>query len=128
MAICYRPHTASAAAKIVDEDYSDALTAVRGSRKETASARMLNRVAATEQARQEEARGHGVSRFGILITITEPNEKEMPNAEAVMKSLSQQARLRIRRRYASQQISFAASLGVGVHLPENLTAAGMIQQ
>ena len=128
VAICYRPHTASAAAKIVDEDYSDALTAVRGSRKETASARMLNRVAATEQARQEEARGHGVSRFGILITITEPNEKEMPNAEAVMKSLSQQARLRIRRRYASQQISFAASLGVGVHLPENLTAAGMIQQ
>lgn len=127
VALCYRPHSAAEAAKIVDDDYSDALQAVRGSRKATPSAQAMIRLASTEQATKEEARGHGVSRFGILLTITETDEAKIPNADAVLKSLSQQARIKIRRRYGSQQISFAAGLGLGVLIPEHVSTAGMMQ-
>jgi hypothetical protein len=51
----------------------------------------------------------------------------LPNAEEVMKSLTQRARMQIRRRYASQQISFAAGLGIGVLIPEHLSATAKTQ-
>lgn len=140
IALCYRPHTAGEAASIVDKDAVDARQATKQERqrKGVASARKEQRELAAETARQAEALGHGLTRFGVLMTLTEPardldrdgvavGEDRMPNAEAVLKSLTQQARLLVRRRYASQQISFAAGLGVGVLIPEHLSAAAMVQ-
>lgn len=138
VALCYRPHTASEAASIVDKDAVDARegTKQERQRKGVASARKEQRELAAETARQAEAMGHGLTRFAVLVTITEPapgasgdptEEDRMPNAEAVLKSMGQQARLKLRRRYASQQISFAAGLGVGILIPEHLSSVAMIR-
>lgn len=116
VAVVYRPHSAGDAAEIVDDDYKNALVAARSARGVVSAAATL-RVGATEQAREEQARGHGVTRFGILITITEPVGGDVPRIDAITRDLSAQARLKIRRCYRYQAAAFAAGLGIGVVLP-----------
>lgn len=140
VSVIYRPHTAGEAASIVDKDAIDARqgTKQERQRKGVASARKEQREVAAEIARQAEALGHGLSRFGVLITVTVPapdsasdknmfRESELPNVEAIVKSLTQQARLTIRRRFANQQFSFGAGLGIGLLIPEHQDAATMVQ-
>ncbi|MFI5775940.1 SCO6880 family protein [Nocardia sp. NPDC051570] len=116
--IVYRPHSAADAAEIVDDDYKNALVAQQSERGVVSAAATL-RVGATQQAREEQARGHGVTRFGALVTITEPLRGDLPRIEAITRDLSTQARLKIRRCYRYQAAAFAASLGCGVILPEH---------
>ncbi|SUH71891.1 Uncharacterised protein [Nocardia africana] len=118
--IVYRPHSADAATKIVDDDHRDSLIA-NDTARGIGSAQAALRVEATGQAREEQARGHGVTRFGVLITITEPEKAELPRIDALIKALSTQSRLKIRRSYRYQAAAFAASLGMGVLLPEMAT-------
>ncbi|MBL1080075.1 TraC family protein [Nocardia sp. 2] len=117
VAIVYRPHSAGDAAQIVDGDYKDALVAEQTERG-VGSATAVMRVRATEAAREEQARGHGVTRFGALITVTEPAGADLPALEAITKDLSSQARLRIRRCYRYQAAAFSACLGAGALLPQ----------
>lgn len=120
VAIVYRPHSAADASEIVDDDYKNALVAQQSERGVVSAAATL-RVGATQQAREEQARGHGVTRFGALVTITEPLRGDLPRIEAITRDLSTQARLKIRRCYRYQGAAFAASLGCGVILPEHAT-------
>ncbi|MFD4457882.1 SCO6880 family protein [Nocardia sp. NPDC058480] len=120
IAIVYRPHSAADAAEIVDDDFKNALVAQQSERGVVSAAATL-RVGATQQAREEQARGHGVTRFGALVTITEPLRGDLPRIEAITRDLSTQARLKIRRCYRYQSAAFAASLGCGVILPEHAT-------
>ncbi|RJO77652.1 hypothetical protein D5S18_07920 [Nocardia panacis] len=119
VAVVYRPHSAAEATKIADNDFRDALVATQNQRGGITSAASVIRVAATEQARIEQARGHGVSRYGLLVTVTSPADADLPRIEALTKDLAVQCRLRIRRSYRYQAAAFAASLGVGVLLPEH---------
>ncbi|MBO0854492.1 MAG: hypothetical protein J2P18_12075 [Nocardia sp.] len=118
IAIVFRPHSAADAAEIVDDDYKNALVAQQSERGVVSASATL-RVGATQQAREEQARGHGVTRFGALVTITEPLRGDLPRIEAITRDLSTQARLKIRRCYRYQAAGFAASLGCGVILPEH---------
>lgn len=135
VAICYRPHSGAEAAKLVDQDANNKSEKVKQERqtRKFAKAKSEQDAVAANEARYAEAMGHGLTRFGVLITVTSPAAAEagaktqLPNAEAVMKSLTQRARLKIRSRYASQQISFAASLGVGVHIPEHVSGLSKAQ-
>ncbi|MGV9638103.1 SCO6880 family protein [Nocardia rhamnosiphila] len=118
VALVLRPHSGADATKIVDSDYKNALMAEQSARG-VVSAHARMRVGATEQAREEQARGHGVTRFGILITVTEPADgADLPRVDAITRDLSVQARLRIRRCYRYQAAAFSAGLGTGVLLPE----------
>ncbi|WP_067694639.1 SCO6880 family protein [Nocardia jejuensis] len=117
VAVIYRPHSAGDAADIVDNDYKDALVAAQTERG-VGSATAAIRVEATEQARGEQARGHGVTRVGYLITVTAQNDTELPSIEAITKDLASQTRLKIRRCYRYQAAAFAASMGAGALLPE----------
>ncbi|WP_019925551.1 SCO6880 family protein [Nocardia sp. BMG111209] len=120
VALVLRPHAAADAAGIVDDDYKNALVATQ-SGKGVVSAHATLRVGATEQAREEQARGHGVTRFGVLITVTSPVGADLPRIDALTQDLSVQARLRVRRAHYYQAAAFAGSLGVGVLLPEMAT-------
>lgn len=120
VALVLRPHAAADAANIVDDDFKNALVAQQ-SGQGVVSAHAMLRVGATEQAREEQARGHGVSRFGVLVTVTVPAGTDLPRIDALTGDLSDQARLRIRRAYYYQAAAFAGSLGVGVLLPQMAT-------
>lgn len=113
VSIIYRPHSAEETAKIVDADYKNArakLTGTQGLAK--ASAEM--HVASTKAAREAEARGHGLCRFGVMLTVTEPHGGDLPAVEAVIKALSTQSRLRVRRCHGFHDAAFAAGLGIGM--------------
>ncbi|MFE3795774.1 hypothetical protein KHQ06_24470 [Nocardia tengchongensis] len=118
VAVVYRLHSAAEAADLVDSDYKDALAAEQTERG-IASASASIRVDNTRAARQEQARGAGLTRFGALITITDALDGDLPGIEASVRAMSAAARLRVRRCYAAQAATFAASLGIGLILPEH---------
>lgn len=70
----------------------------------------------------EVARGHGLTRFGILITVTQPvGSADVPRVDALVRDLSLQSQLQVRRSFCWQSAAFWSSLGVGVIPPEHTT-------
>ncbi|WP_182348748.1 SCO6880 family protein [Tomitella gaofuii] len=118
VAVVYRPHTAGDSTKIVDDDYRNA-AAAQQSQRGLASVQAAMDVDLTRQARDEQAVGHGVSRFGVLITVTSPAAADIPRIDALVSDLGIQSRLKIRRCYQFQAAAFASSLGIGVLLPDH---------
>jgi len=116
--IIYRLHSAGDATRMVDSDYRDALAAEQTERG-IASAAASIRVANTGAARQEQARGAGLTRFGMLITVSDRLDADMPGIEASVQAMTAASRLGIRRCYGYQAAAFAASLGIGLILPEH---------
>ncbi|MEV0768514.1 SCO6880 family protein [Nocardia salmonicida] len=118
VAIVYRLHSAAEATSLVDSDFRDALAAEQTERGiSSASARI--RVGNTQAAREEQARGAGLTRFGLLVTVTDHLDGDLPGIEASIKGMAAASRLTVRRCYGYQAAGFAASLGIGLILPEH---------
>lgn len=118
VAVVYRLHSAAEAANLVDSDFRDAVAAEQTGRGiATASARI--RVGNTQASREEQARGAGLTRFGVLVTVTDHLDGDLPGVDASVKGMSAASRLMVRRCYGSQAAAFAASLGIGLILPEH---------
>ena len=123
--IVYRPHASAEAVKMVDKDYTDA-TMAEGSSRGTVSAAAKIKVGLTEEARNEQAQGAGVTRVGMLITITSPVGGDMPAIDSLVRDASATCRVSVRRCYSFQDAAFAGGLGIGVVLPEHVTiSAGL---
>ncbi|WP_232840022.1 SCO6880 family protein [Nocardia aurea] len=118
VAIVYRLHSAAEATSLVDSDFRDAVAAEQTERG-IASASARIRVGNTQAAREEQARGAGLTRFGVLVTVTDHLDGDLPGIEASVKAMSAASRLSVRRCYGSQAAAFAASLGIGLVLPEH---------
>ncbi|WP_216917779.1 SCO6880 family protein [Nocardia noduli] len=118
VALFYRLHSAAEATSLVDSDFRDAIAAEQTERG-IASASARIRVGNTSAAREEQARGAGLTRFGALVTVTDHLDGDLPGIEASVKAMSAASRLSVRRCYGSQAASFAASLGIGLVLPEH---------
>ncbi|MGC4989880.1 SCO6880 family protein [Nocardia salmonicida] len=118
VAIVYRLHSAAEATSLVDSDFRDAVAAEQTERGiSSASARI--RVGNTQAAREEQARGAGLTRFGVLVTVTDHLDGDLPGIEASVKGMAAASRLTVRRCYGYQAAGFAASLGIGLILPEH---------
>ncbi len=118
VAIVYRLHSAAEATSLVDSDFRDAVAAEQTERGiSSASARI--RVGNTQTAREEQARGAGLTRFGVLVTVTDHLDGDLPGIEASVKGMAAASRLTVRRCYGYQAAAFAASLGIGLILPEH---------
>lgn len=120
VAICYRPHSPSEAVDIVESDYKNAISG-RNSQRGIGSVEAGMRVDATEQQREEQGRGHGLTRLGILVTVTTPEDGDRPRADSLTKELGVRSRLLLRRVYFDQAAAFAATLGIGVLIPEHVS-------
>lgn len=126
VAIIYRPHSAADATDIVNRDHRDATSAMNNGRGlVTAKAKL--EVAATEQSRMEVARGHGLTRFGILITVTQPaNSSDVPRIHHLVRDLAIQSQLQIRRSFCWQAPAFWSSMGIGVIPPEHTSIPSFV--
>ncbi|MGY2092841.1 SCO6880 family protein [Nocardia gipuzkoensis] len=118
VAVVYRLHSAAEATSLVDSDFRDAVAAEQTERG-IASASARIRVGNTQAAREEQARGAGLTRFGVLVTVTDHLEGDLPGIEASVKGMAAASRLSVRRCYGTQAAAFAASLGIGLILPEH---------
>ncbi|WP_329410782.1 hypothetical protein OG563_00360 [Nocardia vinacea] len=118
VAIVYRLHSAAEATTLVDSDFRDAVAAEQTERG-IASASARIRVANTQASREEQARGAGLTRFGALVTVTDHLDGDLPGIEASVQGMAAASRLGVRRCYGTQAAAFAASLGIGLILPEH---------
>lgn len=119
VAFVYRPHTPAEAADIVQRDYKNALSGRNSHRKGIVSVESEMAVEATSRQREEQGRGHGLTLLGLLITVTVPEDGDLPNAASITDQLSIRSQLRVRRMFLQQAPAFAASLGIGVLLPDH---------
>lgn len=120
VAIVYRIHNEAEAVKLVDTDFKNALSAEQA-KTGIGSAEASIRVDNTRAARIEQARGAGLTRFGMLITLTAPRDADHPQLAAELEGMTSAARIGVQRVYGGQDSAFAGSLGLGILLPEYAT-------
>ncbi|MGW7514252.1 SCO6880 family protein [Streptomyces sp. NPDC054796] len=113
--LLYRPHTPAEGARVVQQDYKNALFSAQQS--QIGQARDDAEVTAARRTTEEQAQGHGVIRFGLLITATVNSQAELPEAAAAVDNLAPAARIAVRPVYGSQAAAFAAALPLGLVLP-----------
>ncbi|MEU1377886.1 SCO6880 family protein [Streptomyces triculaminicus] len=133
VSLIYRPHSPAEAATIADRDFRAARSRTETTRNGQAHAEAEYIAAA--QTRQEEARGAGLTLFGLVVTATvldnddEADERNgegggknrMQAAEVAVENLSAPARIALRYAWGSQDAGFLAALPIGVILPEHMT-------
>jgi hypothetical protein len=113
--LLYRPHTRAEGARVVQQDYKNALFNAQQS--QIGQARDDAEVTAARRTSEEQAQGHGVIRFGLLITATVNSAAELPTAAAAVDNLAPASRIAVRPVYGSQAAAFAAALPLGLVLP-----------
>ncbi|MFJ4829848.1 SCO6880 family protein [Streptomyces sp. NPDC088747] len=113
--LLYRPHTRAEGARVVQQDYKNALFNAQQS--QIGQARDDAELTAARRTTEEQAQGHGVIRFGLLITATVNSAAELPKAAATVDNLAPAARIAVRPVYGSQAAAFAAALPLGLVLP-----------
>ncbi|MES4886056.1 SCO6880 family protein [Streptomyces sp. NPDC000349] len=113
--LLYRPHSPADGARVVQQDYKHALFAAQ--QQQIGKAREDAEVIAARRTTEEQAQGHGVIRFGMLITATVNAAADLPKAAAAVDNLAPAARIAVRPVYGSQAAAFAAALPLGLVLP-----------
>jgi hypothetical protein len=123
--LVYRPHTPGEAARIVDRDVR---TATTGQNPYRAVAREQSAIRAIEQSAREEAEGAGITRFSLLVSVTAHSAEELEEITAIMDGLQGTARLELRPMFGGQAAAFAATLPVGVILPEHASLPASVRE
>ncbi|PPF91326.1 hypothetical protein C5C03_00440 [Clavibacter michiganensis] len=115
--LLYRPIPAGEATSVVEAGVNDATFA--GSQGRRTTARQAQKLSFAKKTAEEEARGAGLVRFGMIVTVSCAGPSEFPRLEKAIPSLSNQARLRVREALGNQAVYFQAGLPLGVILPEH---------
>jgi len=119
VAICYRPHAPVESARIIERDLKHAKSGMNRFRKAGPSFEAQERLNDVEEQREDQGQGHGLTMVGLMVTVTVPEDADVPKADAVTKDLGVRSRLRLQRMWFSQDTAFAATLGVGVLMPSH---------
>ena len=119
VALCYRPHSPAEAAGVVERDLKHATSGLNRFRRNGPTFEAQERYNTVDEQREEQGRGHGLTRVGLLVTVTVPEDADVPKADSITKDLGVRSRLRLERMWLTQGAGFAASLGVGVLLPSH---------
>lgn len=112
LTMTYRPFDPARAVRAVESAVDKAEFRVTGSARPTARAKAAR--AAARRAADEEARGAGLVQFDMLVTATVSSAQALPDATAMIDSLSAAARVQLRPVNGSQDSAFAACLPLGV--------------
>jgi hypothetical protein len=128
--LLYRPHDAARSAELVERDRRDALFAAQGGGRRGPSARNVVSVQAAEQAAREEARGAGLTRFGMMVTATVigADRDTVRQVESTVDSLGTASRIVLRRLWGSQSAGFLAALPLGLVIPAHLKVPASVRE
>lgn len=115
--LLYRPIPADQTTKVVDQEQNDARFAGSQSRN---SARARQRLMAAQKTASEEAMGAGLTRFGLILTITASDAEDFSKWDRKVPGLFSRAKLRVRPALANQAVTFQAGLPLGLVLPDHM--------
>src|SRR5699024_2447505 len=111
--LMYRPISPYRAAHVVESDKRNAMVRANSDKGTAAGSRALQE---TTQTAEEQAAGHGLTNFSMLVTATVEPGTNMREVQAGMDELGA-GRVRLRPAYGSQAGACAASVPVGVVCP-----------
>ena len=77
-------------------------------------------LAAAQKTAQEEALGSGLTRFGLIITISMKDETELRKFDRTVHGMVSHAKLRVREALANQAVTFQAGLPLGMVVPDHM--------
>lgn len=120
--LIYQPYVPSAATTIVNKDHNDAKQSVR-THIGKLSERSVVRVEAAEAARQEQARGAGMTRVSMIVTVTVPVETDSQKIETLVTDLGLSAATPLEPALDEQLATYEAGLGFGVVLAEQASVS-----
>lgn len=113
--ILYRPIDSARTASLVERDQNRART--RLTSKPNGSARLEQDLMAANATAEEEAKGAGLTYFGLVVSATVSNPERLSEAVAAVEhELAPSSRIQLRRAYGSHDAVFAATLPLGVML------------
>jgi len=115
--LLYRPIPADQTSTVVENEQKDAMFS--GSQQRV-SVRARQRLAAAQKTAQEEALGSGLTRFGLIITISVKDEAELKKFDRTVPGLVSHAKLRVREALANQAVTFQAGLPLGMVVPDHM--------
>ena len=118
--LVYRPFAAGESVKVVEQEHTDALDAVRKTKK-VVGAGAHKRLEETEAARQALARGAQLGQYSLMATITLPDNDKIAAGSAILTQLGSRAQIRLHPMNYQQDAAFAAALGMGVFLHQKST-------
>ena len=123
--LLYQPMPAATAARTVEADKRNADFRVKSA--DRPSARALREKAAADKTAEDEAGGHGLVSFGMLVTATSLTGEDLADVEAAVENLAAAARIVVRPVYGSQDSAFVAALPLGLVLPKHLKVPAEIR-
>ncbi|RJK92542.1 hypothetical protein D5H78_18880 [Vallicoccus soli] len=124
--LLYRPFDPARSARIAEQDKRNAEFKTTATNRP--SARVVAELRSTTATAEEEARGHNLINFGLLVTATVADVYRLPEATAAVDNLSATARLQLRPAYGSQDSAFAAALPLGLVLPAHSKVPAEIRE
>ncbi|MFC7403437.1 SCO6880 family protein [Citricoccus sp. GCM10030269] len=123
--LLYRPIPADRTTAMVQQEQNDAAFAGSQTRR---NARAALRQAAAAKTAQEEAQGAGLTRFGLVITISAATEEDLRPWNKRIPGLVAPARLRLRPALANQAVTFQAGLPLGLVLPDHMLVPDSVRE
>lgn len=123
--LLYRPIATDKTTAIVQQEQNDALFAQSQTRND---ARAMHRLAAARKTASEEAQGAGLTRFGVILTITTKNSEDFRRWDRQVPGMFARARLRVRPALANQAVTFQAGLPLGLVLPDHMLIPDEIRE
>ncbi|MFD4407607.1 SCO6880 family protein [Nocardia sp. NPDC058499] len=108
----YRPHDAK---EITDSDYRDAFAAVQRRKRGVVDANQRMRYDDIEAARDDLAEGHGLTRVGVLVTVTVPIGASGMDETSFIRAAGVASSIKFAPCYSDQAAMFLAALGIGVY-------------
>ncbi|BCK59393.1 MULTISPECIES: SCO6880 family protein [Nocardia] len=111
----YRPYRPQDAIEITDGDYRDAFAAVQRRKRGLVDARQQMRYDDIAATREDLAEGHGLTRVGILVTVTVPIGTSGVDETAFIRGAGVRASIKFAPCFSDQAAMFLAGLGIGVY-------------
>lgn len=115
--LLYRPIPADQTTTVVENEQKDAMFS--GSQQRV-SVRARQRLAAARKTAEEEALGSGLTRFGMIITISVKDPEALRTFERTVPGMVSHAKLRVREALGNQAVTFQAGLPLGMVLPDHM--------
>lgn len=75
---------------------------------------------AAQKTASEEAMGAGLTRFGLILTITASDAEDFSTWDRKVPGWFSRAKLRVRPALANQAVTFQAGLPLGLVLPDHM--------
>lgn len=122
--LLYQPLAPQEAVAAVESDERNANNRAAG----RSSQRAKQEAAAAMRSAIEEAQGAGVTDFGMLVTATIRPDQNLAWARTAIHNAAGACRTRLRVVHGSQDSAFAASLPLGLVLPEHVTTPRLVRE